>query len=526
MRILTAAQMREADRRTIEDIGIPSIVLMENAGRQVVTAIDGSFEHADTLTYAVLCGKGQNGGDGFVITRTLMERGVTVTVYLVGTADDVRGDARINLGVLERLGADIVEIADATAWELHSPAVLGADVIVDAIFGTGLSGPVRGLVASIVEDLNASEVPVVAVDVPTGIDAGSPDLPGPAVEATVTVTFAAPKVAHVLPPAEHHAGSLVIADIGIPDALIQDLDGPWFDLLTSERLRAAVTPRAADSQKGDYGRVLIVAGSRGKTGAAYLAAMACLRSGAGLVTVATPHSCVPVVSALGVEYMTLGLEETTDGTIAAGAVEAVVDFEADVIVMGPGLGRHASTQEFTRAVVARAGVPMVLDADALFAFAGQADALLGREDAPLVLTPHPGEMGRLLGLSVDQVQASRLDITRAFASAHQVHLILKGHRTLLATPEGRVSLNVTGNPGMATGGTGDVLAGMVGAWCAQTLDPTTACQLAVYLHGRAGDLAAEAEGEIAMTAGDLLDHLGDAVLELAGQLRSSEGGRA
>ncbi|GMV23119.1 MAG: bifunctional NAD(P)H-hydrate repair enzyme Nnr [Acidimicrobiia bacterium] len=523
MRILTAAQMREADRRTIEDIGIPSIVLMENAGRQVVTAIDGSFEQADTLTYAVLCGKGHNGGDGFVVARTLMERGVAVTVYLVGKAGDVRGDARTNLGVLERLGADIVEIADATAWELHAPAVLGADVIVDAIFGTGLSGPVHGLVASIVEDVNASDVPVVAVDVPTGIDAGSSDVPGPAVEATVTVTFAAPKIAHVLPPAEHHAGSLVIADIGIPEAVVQDLDGAWFDLLTSERLRAAITPRAADSQKGDYGRVLIVAGSQGKTGAAYLAAMACLRSGAGLVTVATPKSCVPILASLGVEYMTLGLEETDEGTLASSAVEDVLAFDADVIVVGPGLGRHASTQECVRNLVERAGVPMVLDADALVAFSEHADALMGREDTPLVLTPHPGEMGRLLGLTVDQVQASRLDITRDFASTHQVHLILKGHRTLLGTPEGRVSLNVTGNPGMATGGTGDVLAGMVGAWCAQTLDPTTACQLAIYLHGRAGDLAADAEGEIALTAGDLLDHLGDAVLELSGRVRSSAG---
>jgi len=514
MRVLNTIQMREADRRTTEDIGVPSIVLMENAGRQVVTAIEASFDDAVSLRYAVLCGKGQNGGDGFVVARALLERGIDVSVFLVGRDEDVRGDARTNLRILSNLSVDVVEIGDGAAWELHAPSVLAADVVVDAIFGTGLKGPVSGLVESIVDDLNASDTPVVSIDLPSGLDASDQNVPGPAVEAMVTVTFGAPKIPHVLPPAELHVGSLVIADIGIPQSIIEQLDGPRIDLLTKPGMRRHVTPRASESQKGDYGRVLVVAGSVGKTGAAHLTAMAALRSGAGLVTIATPRSCQPILAGLGVEYMTLGLDETADGQIAFEAAESVLTFDADVIVIGPGLGRGPSTSAFVHAVLERAGVPIVLDADALFAFAGGAGQLQGRDDMAVVITPHPGEMARLLDVDVDDVQAHRLDVARDFATARQVHVVLKGHRTVVASPDGRVSLNMTGNAGMATGGTGDVLAGMIAAWCGQLLDPATACQLAVYLHGRAGDLAAADEGEVAMIAGDVVDRLGDAVLEL------------
>lgn len=514
MRVLNAAQMREADRRTSEELGLPSIVLMENAGRQVITAIEATFDDALSLEYAVLCGKGQNGGDGFVVARGLLERGIAVRVYLVGRREDVRGDARTNLALLTNQSIDVIELGDATDWELHAPAVLSANVIVDAIVGTGLNAPISGLVATIVEDLNASDTPVVSIDLPSGLDAASSAVHGPTVSATLTVALGAPKIPHVLPPAEHHVGHLVVADIGIPQSLIDDGDGPRLEVLTPARMRLHVTPRAAESQKGDYGRVLVVAGSNGKTGAAWLAAMAALRSGAGLVTVATPRSCQLVLSSLGVEYMTLGLEETADGCIAYEAADVVADIDADVVVLGPGLGRGPSTSAFVQAVVERAGTPVVLDADALFAFGEDPDRLRGREDVPVVITPHPGEMARLLGTSVDDVQSRRLEVARDFAAARHLHVVLKGHRTLVASPDGSVGINMTGNPGMATGGTGDVLAGMVGAWCAQLLDPTAACQLAVYLHGLAGDLAAADEGEVALIAGDLITRLGAAVKEL------------
>ena len=514
MRVLNSQQMREADRRTIDDVGVPSIVLMENAGRQVVAAMEAAFDTLASMRIAVVAGKGNNGGDGFVVARTLLERDFDVGVYLVGQGTEVKGDARINLEVLQQLGVDIIEIADAAAWELHGTDVLGSDLVVDALFGTGLNAPLAGLVESIVADLNASARPVVSIDLPSGVSADKPDVIGPTVHASLTVTLGAPKIPLVLPPAESFAGNLVIADIGIPKSVIDAVDGPHLELLTKEAMRPLIEPRSNDSHKGDYGRVLVIAGSRGKTGAAHLAAMSALRSGAGLVTVATPASCVPIVAAMGAEYMTEALEETREGGVAFEAVERALEIGADVIAIGPGLGRSEATTAFVQAIVERAGVPLVIDADALNAFAGDADRLTGRDGVDIVITPHPGEMARLCGTSVEDVQASRLAVARDFAATHRLHVVLKGHRTIVATPDGKAFINLTGNPGMATGGTGDVLTGMVAAWFGQLLDAEAAAKLAVYLHGVAGDLAEADEGEVAMIAGDLIDRLGDAVMEL------------
>ena len=522
MRVLNTKQMREADRRTVEEIGIPSMVLMENAGRQVVAALESTFDELAGMRVAVLCGRGNNGGDGFVVARTLAERAIDVGVYLIARGTDVQGDARANLDILSNLGIDVVEIADAAAWELHGTDVLGSDVIVDALFGTGLTGPLSGLAETIVADLNASARPVVAVDLPSGLSADRHEIPGPAVNAMLTVTMAAPKLPLVLPPAEALAGNLVIAEIGISRALINDLDGPWVEILTKEAMRALVEPRAQDSHKGDYGRVLVIAGSRGKTGAAHLAAFAALRSGAGLVTVGTPASCVPIIAALSAECMTEPLDETAEGTVAFDALDRVLDFGADVIAVGPGLGRSPSTTAFVHGLVERSGVPLVIDADALNAFAGEPDRLMGRDGIDIIVTPHPGEIARLIGLTNEDVQAHRLDVARDFATTHRLHVVLKGHRTIVATPEGKTFINLTGNPGMATAGTGDVLTGTIAAWSAQLLDAEAACKLAVYVHGLAGDLAEADEGEVAMVAGDLIDRLGDAVLELTARRKKEK----
>jgi len=519
MRVLNGTQMREADRRTIQEIGLPSAVLMENAGRQVVGAIEARFEDLSGMHVAVLCGPGNNGGDGFVVARTLREHGVSTGVYLLGQASAVGGDARVNLDVLRHLSVDVVEIADAAAWELHGTDVLGADLIVDALFGTGLRSPLGGLAETIVADVNSTDCPVVAVDLPSGLSADTPEVAGPAIEAVLTVTFAAPKLPLVLPPAETLAGQLVIAEIGIPESVIDTLDGPHVELLTREAVRDLVEPRSPESHKGDYGRILLVAGSRGKTGAAHLAAMAALRSGAGLVTVATPTSCLPMLAGLGAEYMTEPLEETPDGTVAWEALERLLSFPADVMAVGPGLGRSAATAALVQALVERSGVPLVLDADALNAFAGEADRLVGRDGVDIIVTPHPGEMARLCGVSVEEIQADRLGVARDFATRHRVHVVLKGHRTVIATPEGRTYINLTGNAGLATGGTGDVLTGMAAAWAGQLLDAEAAARLAVYLHGLAGDLAEADEGEVALVAGDVIARLGDAVLELTARRR-------
>jgi NAD(P)H-hydrate epimerase len=513
--------MREADRRTIDEIGIPSLVLMENAGRQVVAAMEASYPDLAESQVAVLCGRGNNGGDGFVVARTLMQREVSVSVFVVGSIAEIRGDARTNLDILGRLGLSVVEIADAHSWELHFSEIGVCDLIVDALFGTGLTKPLTGLLETIVADVNGCSVPVVAIDLPSGLSGDTSDVIGDSIEAAVTVTLGAPKLPLVLPPAERHAGRIVIADIGIPQDVIDNVEGSYVALLTREAMRPLIEPRAADSHKGDYGRVTIAAGSLGKTGAAHLAGLGALRSGAGLITIATPRACVPIVAALAPEYMTIPLPEEADA-VSERAAELVLAAAADVLAVGPGLGTAPGTRAFVRALVERATVPLVLDADALNCFDDDPDLLMGRQGRDVIITPHPGELGRLVGMTAAEVQSSRIEIARNFAIAHHVYVVLKGYRTLVATPDERIFVNTTGNPGMATGGTGDVLTGMTAAWLAQLLDAEAACKLAVFLHGLAGDLADADVGEVSMTAGDLAEHISDAILDLTARRRRQQ----
>jgi ADP-dependent NAD(P)H-hydrate dehydratase / NAD(P)H-hydrate epimerase len=523
MRVLNTQQMREADRRTIDEVGIPGLVLMENAGRQAVAAMEAAFDDLASSRVGVLCGLGNNGGDGFVVARTLIQRGIETGVFLLGSVADVRSDARTNLEVLGRIGLTVVEITNAQEWELHFTEISECDVLVDAMLGTGFHGQLSGLLETVVADVNGLGVPVVAIDLPTGLSADSHEVEGEAIEASMTVTLAAPKLPLVLPPADTHAGDLVIADIGIPHPILDDVEGPYIELLTRDRMREIVPVRTPDSHKGDFGRVLLIAGSLGKTGAAHLAALGALRSGAGLVTIATPRSCVPILAAMAAEYMTVPLDETTSGTVDFSALERVLEMRSDVIALGPGLGQDPSTSAFVQGLVERAGVPLVLDADALNAFSGDAERLMGRDGVDVIITPHPGEMARLVNTSIEAVQHDRLRYAGDFAAAHRVHVVLKGHRTVIAGPENRLFINLTGNAGMATGGTGDLLTGMIAAWFAQLLDAEAACKLSVYLHGTAGDLAEADEGEVALMATDVAGRLGDAILELTARRRGRRG---
>ena len=519
MRILNADQMREADRRTIQDIGIASLVLMENAGRQVVAAIESLYPDLAERRIAIVCGKGNNGGDGFVAARTFQQRGFDVSVFVIGSVGDVKGDARTNLEILGRIGQPVVEVADETAWELHGAEITSHDLIVDALFGTGLTTPLSGFYETVVADINEAGVPIVAIDIPSGMSADTPDLIGDCIEATVTVTLGAPKLPLVLPPAEMKSGEVVIADIGIPVDVFDQLEGPQIELLTRDQMRPLLQPRAPDAHKGDFGRVLVVAGSAGKTGAAVLCGQGAMRAGAGLVTVATPRSCQQTVAAYAAEYMTEALDETPEGVLKQSAIEHVLGIDADVIVAGPGLGQAGSVRGFVRELLDKSERPLVLDADALNAFADEPAALVGREGRDLIITPHPGEMARLVGCTVEDLQADRIGIATDFARRHKLYLVLKGYRTLVVTPDGKVFVNPTGSPGMATGGTGDVLAGMLASLLAQLLDAEAACKLAVYLHGSAGELADADSGEVSMTAGDLVDHIGDAILEVTARRR-------
>jgi hydroxyethylthiazole kinase-like uncharacterized protein yjeF len=516
--VLTATQMREADRRTIEEIGLPGAVLMENAGAAVARTARERFPEARRIL--ILCGKGNNGGDGFVAARYL--RGRHPEVLLIGTREQMQGDARLHLGVLERSGTAVIEVPDDTSWRAKRERLWEADLVIDALLGTGLQRAPSGLIGTVIDDLAAvgrsRRLQVLAVDLPSGLSSDTGEVPGSAVSAEVTVTFAAPKCGLVLPPACDHAGEIIVADIGIPGGILDASARLW--LLDRMDAALAFGVRAPQAHKGDFGHLLIVAGSVGKTGAAILAASAALRCGAGLVTVATPASALPIVAAGCAEVMTEPLTERAPGVVSEEAVERalILAQDRDAVVLGPGLGQAAETRAFVRAFVRRCAPPLIVDADGLNAVApasgkpGVLDIL--RRNAPTIITPHPGEMARLIGSTAPDVQHRRLETARTLSVETGVVCVLKGHHTVVSDSDGKAAINPTGNAEMTTAGTGDVLAGIVGALLARRLPAWTAATAAVYLHGQAGDRAAEERGEESLMAGDLVSVLPDVIRRL------------
>jgi NAD(P)H-hydrate epimerase len=512
--IFTAEEMRRVDERAIRELGIPGSTLMERAGKAAAEAVMGELvarRRARGARVLVVCGKGGNGGDGFVVARALRRRGVRCDVVLTSPAADVRGDAAAKLAALQKAGVRPVVISDA---RLLAPLAQRADLVVDALLGTGARGGPRGLMADIIERLNAAARPVVALDIPSGLpaDGGVPD--APVVRADVTVTFAGLKRGLVMPPGRELAGRVIVADIGIPRDDVAR--GIATYLLDAEDVRAHFPPRPRAAHKGTYGHLLVIAGSVGKTGAAALAATSALRAGAGLVTVATAASQQPIVAGLLLEAMSAPVEEGAPGEIGERAWDGLRALMAarDAIAIGPGLGLSDGAQVVARRVIEEMSLPVVADADALTALTGHLD-LLRKAAGPRCLTPHPGELARMLGTTVAEVQRDRIEVTRAFATTYRAHVVLKGAVSVIASPDGRVLLNPTGNPGMASGGTGDVLTGMVGALLARGLAAADALSAAVYLHGLAGDLAAERMGEESLIARDVIAALPEAFKRLA-----------
>jgi len=513
MKILTAAQMQRIDRLTTERYAVPSLTLMENAGRGVVEFLAGRFLPLTAHHIVILCGRGNNGGDGMVVARLLREQGVKPRVILLADPQALKGDARATWERLAASGAPEV-VLDSEAWQRVKSGLEEATLVVDALFGTGLTKPLEGFFAEVVRDINAAsaQARIVAVDLPSGVSADTGELIGECVRAHASVTFTAPKIAHVFPPACERVGEWVVKEIGTPaEALDSD---PELSLNLTERadLGWLLKPRKLDAHKGDFGHVLILAGSVGKTGAAAMAAKAALRAGAGLVTVATAKSALPIIASLGIEFMTEPLPETEAGSISLraldyGRLDHLVEGKS-VLAVGPGIGSVRETAELVRAVVNRYDVPIVLDADGLNAFAGCMDTFRAGQRVR-ILTPHPGEMARLTGKTAREILARRVEVAREFAKQHQATLVLKGSRTLTAAPDGQVWVNPTGNPGMATGGTGDVLTGLIAGLVAQhsTRPPAEVAAAGVFVHGLAGDLAAQELGEISLVAGDLLDAL-------------------
>ena len=526
MKVLTAAQMREADRLTTERFGVPSLQLMENAGASVVAFLQVQFPDLPGRKIVVLCGKGNNGGDGLVVARLLKRLGCHPSVFLFAAPEAVHGDAAVNLKRWQESAGELHVVCRESDWEAARSALPAADLVVDALLGTGLSGPVEGLLGAVIEFVNQRprRVQVVAVDIPSGLASDAADFGGPVVRADSTVTFTAPKLGQLVSRDCDRVGKLVVREIGTPRQLLDE--DPQLNLhwLEAGEFRSLPLRRRPDAHKGDYGHALIVEGSRGKTGAAVLAGWAALRVGAGLVTVATPDDVLPIVASGLPELMTAPLLGTEAGSISLRNLDygrfAELAKDKSVLAMGPGLSTHQETQQFVRTVVADCPLPVVLDADGLNAFAGRADALAARKAPALALTPHPGEMARLLGCTTKEVQSKRLEIALQAATRWRAFVVLKGYRTVVATPDGRAFINSTGNAGMATGGTGDVLTGMLAGLTAQFgVDHwERILGFGVYLHGLAGDLAAARVGEAPLIASDLIAALPQAFEQVRSEL--------
>lgn len=499
--------MREFDRRAVEEFGVPSIVLMENAGRHVFEAVCGILGSLRGKRVAVVAGKGNNGGDGFVVARHLRDAGVQVTVLLLGSPSDVNGDAKTNLDILAKTGLPVKSIESASEVKC---ALAQSHAVVDALFGTGLSGEIRGLAAEIIQTINESGRPVAAVDIPSGLDADTGKILGTCVKADCTVTFALPKIGLLTYPGAEYVGRLIVGDIGIPQQLFDEIN---FQLTGSEWVADRLPARPPNAHKGTFGTTLVIAGSSGFIGAGVMASEAALRVGAGLSTLAVPASLQDLAASKLTEVMTRGLPETESRSFSAEALDAALKLceKATAVVLGCGLGTHPSTCEFVEQFVRSTNKPLVVDADGLNCLSK--DALQGTH-GDLIITPHPGEMARLLGTTAEHIQSNRIDAAREAANRFRCITVLKGARTLIADPSGNVFINPTGDVGMATGGTGDVLSGAIGGLLAQGMTLRDAAVCGVYIHGMAGEMASSLIGAAGMLAGDLLDTLPEALKEL------------
>lgn len=513
MKIVTAHTMQELDRRAIEEYGIPGRELMESAGKGCADHILAAYGTRTSKRAVILAGKGNNGGDGYVIARYLLEKNWQVLVIVLAERDAIHGDALANLVLLPD---EILSFCpdEGELTEKHTDDLQAADVLVDALLGTGLRNDLQGIYLEAVELINSASGKVVAVDIPTGIHGTTGRILGQTVHANMTVTFGAAKLGHVLYPAAEYVGRLVIVDIGIPPQLMEEAVG--YDFLNEKLMASQVKRRDRQAHKGVYGHCLIIAGSTGKTGAAALAANSAVRTGAGLVTLAVPESLNPVLEIKTTEAMTLPLPDAGSGHLTTHAIALIEKHipGKNALAIGPGIDRRPATVTVLQTLIENIALPMVIDADGLNALAEDTSVLHRRRSPNIILTPHPGEMSRLLGSSIPDVAAIRISVAQEFARTFGVYVILKGARTIVAAPNGMAAINGSGNPGMASGGMGDVLTGILVSLLAQGYSAWNACRLGVFIHGLAGDLVAMEQGEAGMTATDLIDRIPTALNRL------------
>ena len=523
MIVTTAAEMRRIDALAIERFGVPSAVLMERAGIGAAEALLAAFPHVRKTGVVVLAGKGNNGGDGFVVARALKRRRVRCEVILAAGRGDVREPARAKLRAWERAGGKTTSITAADLGPLQR-ALARAGCVVDALFGTGLTGELTGLPAEAISLVNASGLPTVALDIPSGLDSDRGVPLGVAIEAELTVAFAAPKIGTVMYPGARYTGALAVVDIGIPDEAVRAV-GPAAEATLAEDAAALLRPRDPESHKGTNGHVALVAGGRGKTGAVVLASRAAARVGAGLVTAGVPQGELQAVAARLLEEMTAPLPDDGAGGFAFPSPDAYAALVRgkSAVVTGPGIGVAAARCALVGWLVTTVPLPMIVDADALGCLAeAPPDGAWGTPERPRILTPHPGEMARLTGLETSAVQADRIGVACRLAAARGVIVVLKGARTVVAEPDGRVAINCSGNPGLGSGGTGDVLSGILGGLLAQGYAPAEAARLGVFLHGYAADRVAARRGMVGMVASDVIEELPSATAALAAIAAAAE----
>ena len=521
MKVVTAAEMRRIDQDTIEGIGIPGIVLMETAGSAIVRVIEQHYPTCQRI--GILAGKGNNGGDGIVIARQLAHIGRDVHLFLVSPEESFTGEAHTNLQIAKNLGLRIEEILTDTGFYNTGtvPTTLAScELLIDAIFGTGLRGAVRSPIVSVINAINSLSTPVLSVDLSSGLDADTGHPLGTCVQADRTVTIGLPKRGLWIHPGAELAGKLEVVNIGFPEQVV-DAQAIKVNWTTATQASKWVPLRPPASHKGSYGRVLVVAGSTGMTGAASLASKAALRAGAGLVTLATPKHLNPILEGLLPEVMTLPLPETEAGSLTVSATSTILEFAEktkSVLAIGPGLSQHPETVKLVHQLVREnreqgLGLRMVIDADGLNALA-QMREIISLLDREAVLTPHPGEMARLTNTSVSTLEKDRISTAQQFASEHSLTLVFKGAPTVSADANGEVWINSTGNPGMSTGGMGDVLTGVIAGLMAQGIASERAAALGVYLHGLAGDMVAERLGMHGLIASDVLKAVPQAIASL------------
>jgi len=514
MELATPQQMSAIDMYTINNIGIPGILLMENAASAVAEEAVAMLQGCKNKRVLVLAGRGNNGGDAFAVARRLHLKGINVHVYVTGSKEGISGDALTNLNILGNIGINVNEIkSDADIDELRA-VMADSDLIIDGIFGTGLSREISGMPGTVIDEVNQSCKPVLSIDIPSGIDGATGRIMGTSIKADTTVTFCLPKIGLFTHPGCDYAGRVIIADIGIPGCAV-DRQGINLHLIDAGMAARLIPVRKADSNKGDYGKVLLITGSPGMTGSGCLASEAALRTGAGLVYTGVPKSLLHIYGSRLKEPVIIPLEDGGNGSLSADCTEWILDNmgRMDVIAAGPGLGTSKGIKEIVNKIICESTVKLVLDADALNALSDNT-GILKNSRTDIVITPHPGEMSRLSGISTDEIQKDRLGTARRFAAEYGVIVVLKGSRTVVALPDGKAFINPVGNSGMATAGAGDVLTGIIAGLIAQGASASDAAVAGVYLHGLAGDIAASETGMYSMIAGDLINYLPQAFKDI------------